>query len=125
MLELGQQLTRLGEDWFELVSDTDPLTTLVVEVSEALVEAGLPLHDCSGPGSGGGVCLTPCAEDGGILVTWQGHDRMTRQQVHGAEVDAALRRTMSVAVAEVLAQRGFDVQPLGGGWAHLVRSARG
>lgn len=124
MLELGQQLARLGEDWFELVSDTDPLTTLVVEVAEALVEAGLPLHDCSGPGSPGGVCLTPYVECGGILVSWHGHERMTLQQVHGAAADTALRRTMSAAVADVLAQRGFDVAPLGEGCGHLVTSTR-
>lgn len=122
MLELGQQLTRLGEDWFELVSDTDPLTTLVVEVAEALVEAGLPLHDCSGSSSQGGVCLTPYAESGGIVVSWHGHARMTLQQVHGAAADTALRRTMTAAVADVLAQRGFDVAPLGEGCGHLVTS---
>jgi hypothetical protein len=124
MLELGQQLTRLGEDWFELVSDTDPLTTLVVEVTEALLEAGLPLHDCSGPGTVGGVCLTPCSESGGILVSWHGHERMTLQQVHGAAADTALRRTMGAAVADVLGQRGFDVQTLDWGCGHLVTSSR-
>jgi len=124
MLELGQHLTRLGEDWFEPASDTDPLTTLVVEVAEALVEAGLPLHDCSGPGSHGGVCLTPYAEPAGILVSWHGHERMTVQQVHGAAADSALRRTMSAAVADVLAQRGFGVAPLARGCGHLVTSTR-
>jgi hypothetical protein len=124
MLELGQQLTRLGEDWFELVSDTDPLTTLVVEVTEALIEAGLPLHDCSGSGTVGGVCLTPATESGGILVSWHGHERMTLQQLHGAAADTALRRTMGAAVADVLGQRGFDVRTLGWGCGHLVTSAR-
>lgn len=124
MLELGQQLTRLAEDWFELVSDTDPLTTLVVEVTEALVEAGLPLHDCAGPGPAGGVCLTPHPQRGGILVSWHGHDRMTLQQLHGAEADAALRQTMGAAAAAVLAQRGFEVEPLGWSAGHLVTADR-
>ena len=47
LTELGAQLDRLGEDWDPLLSDSDALTTLVVEVTAALVEAGLPLHDGS------------------------------------------------------------------------------
>jgi hypothetical protein len=120
MLELGQQLTRLTEDWFDLVSDTDPLTTLVVEVAEALIEAGLPLHDCSGPGTVGGVCLTPVPQSGGILVSWHGHDRVTLEHLHGAELDEAVRQTMGAAIADVLAQRGFGVEPLGWSGGHLV-----
>jgi hypothetical protein len=124
MLELGQQLTRLTEDWFDLVSDTDPLTTLVVEVAEALIEAGLPLHDCAGAGVVGGVCLTPHPPSGGILVSWHGHDRMTLQQLHGAEADAALRQTMSAAVADVLVLRGFDVASVPWSDGHLVTGER-
>jgi hypothetical protein len=124
MLELGQQLTRLAEDWFDLVSDTDPLTTLVVEVAEALIEAGLPLHDCAGAGAVGGVCLTPHPPSGGILVSWHGHDRMTRQQLHGPEADTALRQTMSAAVADVLALRGFEVAPVAWSDGHLVTGDR-
>src|SRR4051794_26478250 len=37
LAELGDQLDRLAEDWDELLTDTDPLTTLVVEVAAALV----------------------------------------------------------------------------------------
>ena len=60
--ELGEQLDRLPHDWDDLLTDTDPLTTLVVEVAAALLEAGLPLHDaqrragsacCRRPGSAG------------------------------------------------------------------------
>jgi hypothetical protein len=124
MVELGQQLTRLGEDWFEQVSDTDPLTTLVVEVAEAVIEAGLPLHDCAGGGPAGGICLTPHPAGGGILVSWHGHDRMTLQQLHGAEADVAVRQTIGAAVADVLVQRGFEVEPLGWSGGHLVTSGR-
>ena len=33
LADLGEQLDRLGDDWDELVSDDDALTTLVVEVA--------------------------------------------------------------------------------------------
>jgi hypothetical protein len=57
--ELSDQLDRLPGEWDELLSDTDPLTTLVVEVAAALVEAGLPLHDVPGHSSAGGVSPEP------------------------------------------------------------------
>ena len=52
--ELGGQLDRLPEDWDDLLTDDDALTTLVVEVAAALVEAGLPVHDCAGSDSRAG-----------------------------------------------------------------------
>ena len=58
LVDLGNQLDRLPAEWDELLDDTDPLTTLVVEVAAALVEAGLPLHDPEDP-QAGGVCLMP------------------------------------------------------------------
>ncbi|NEK59007.1 hypothetical protein GCU56_14135 [Geodermatophilus sabuli] len=117
LAELGAHLDRLPEDWDELLSDTDALTTLVVEVGAALIEAGLPLHDWAGcgpdgGGPGGGVCLTPDLGSGGILVSWRQHDRMSLQQVRGAAVDAAVQETMNAAVATVLAQLGFRVEAL-------------
>jgi hypothetical protein len=60
LAHLGQQLDRLADDWDAGLADDDPLTTLVVEVTAALTEAGLPLHDCAGAGGEvGGACLTP------------------------------------------------------------------
>ncbi|MGY1702970.1 hypothetical protein ACI79C_00215 [Geodermatophilus sp. SYSU D00697] len=123
--ELGEQLDRLAEEWTELMSDDDALTTLVVEVTAALVEAGLPLHDCDGQGAAGGVCLTPVPGSGGILVSWHQHDRMSRQQVRGATMDAAVQRTMNAAVADLLAQMGFGVDASGSAGCPLVTAARG
>jgi hypothetical protein len=124
LAELGEQLDRLPEDWDELLSDTDPLTTLVVEVTAAVVEAGLPLHDCCGrgaaPSPAGGVCLVPDPVAGGIVVSWRQHDRMSVRQVRGADLDAAVQQTMNDAVADVLAQLGFAVEPFGTTGAHLV-----
>src|SRR4051812_4933475 len=42
---LTEQLERLPEGWDAELSDDDPLATLVVEVTAALSEAGLPVHD--------------------------------------------------------------------------------
>ena len=121
LAELGGHLARLPEEWDELLSDTDPLTTLVVEVGAALVEAGLPLHDCTervadGGSSAGGVCLSPVPGSSGILVSWRSHDRMSVHQVRGVAAEAAVHDAMNLAVAHVLAQLGFEVEsvPSGG-----------
>jgi hypothetical protein len=113
LADLGDQLDRLSADWDELVSDDDALTTLVVEVAAALVEAGLPLHDCNGHGAAGGVCLSPGPGLAGVLVTWHQHDRMSVQQVRGAALEAAVQRTMCAAVVHLLQTMGFEVEPFG------------
>ncbi|MGY1641065.1 hypothetical protein ACI782_08015 [Geodermatophilus sp. SYSU D00703] len=123
--ELGDQLDRLTEEWNGLLSDDDALTTLVVEVTAALVEAGLPLHDCDGRGATGGVCLTPVPGQGGILVSWHQHDRMSRQQVRGAAVDAAVQRTMNAAIADLLTTLGFEVESSGSAGCSFVLDVRG
>jgi hypothetical protein len=118
--ELGDQLDRLAEEWDELLTDEDTLTTLVVEVAAALVEAGLPLHDCVGDDPAGGVCLTPEAGRRGVVASWHRHDRMGLHQVRGAALDGAVQRTMNAAVAELLASAGFVVEPYGTSGCSLV-----
>jgi hypothetical protein len=121
---LGEQLERLPEDWHGRITDDDPLTTLVVEVTAALCEAGLPLHDATGAGSDlGGACLSPEPGLGGIVVTWRQHDRMGVDQVHGAAADAVVQQVMNRALADVLGARGFAVEAFGGATGHVVRSA--
>jgi hypothetical protein len=111
--ELSGQLDRLTEDWHDLHTDSDPLTTLVVEVAAALVETGLTLHDCAGPSPSGGVCLSPAPAFSGILVNWQRHDRLSVEQVRGGRTDGAVQRTMNAAVADLLEELGFAVEPVG------------
>jgi hypothetical protein len=124
LAHLGEQLERLPDDWEALLSDEDPLTTLVVEVTASLSEAGLPLHDPAGPGSEvGGACLIPQPELGGIVVTWRQHDRMSVDQVHGLTPTALVQQVMNRAVADVLTARGFVVDAFGGASGHVVRSA--
>lgn len=122
--ELGRHLDRLPAEWDDLLTDTDPLTTLVVEVAAALVEAGLPLHDAGATQSGGGVCLVPDQEAGGLLVSWRSHDRMSLQQSRGATADEAVQRLMNVAILEVLEQLGFVVEPAGATACALVTALR-
>jgi hypothetical protein len=124
LAHLGEQLERLPDDWAAVLSDEDPLTTLVVEVTAALSEAGLPLHDDAGAGSeAGGACLIPQPDLGGIVVTWRQHDRMSVDQVHGAVADTLVQQAMNRALADVLAARGFVVEAFGGASGHVVRPA--
>ena len=113
---LGDQLDRLPEDWDAGLADDDPLATLLVEVTAALAEAGLPLWDATGPGGAlGGVCLS--AEPGldGVVVGWRQHDRMSVDRLHGTDTDTAVQQVLNVALADVLWLRGFEVDALGGG----------
>src|SRR5215218_3675957 len=123
LAELGDQLDRLPDDWDILLSDTDPLTTLLVEVAAALVEAGLPLHDATG-GPAGGVTLVPELATRGVLVGWRAHDRMSLEHVRGAAADTAVQEAMNTAVTDVLAQLGFVIEPYGATGGCLVTALR-
>jgi hypothetical protein len=124
LAELGDQLDRLPEDWDELLTDDDALTSLVVEVAAALVEAGLPVHDCVGSEAGGGVCLTPGPHYAGIVVSWHQHDRMSAHYVRGQSMTATVQDTMNATVAGLLTALGFEVEPFGDGRS-LVTDIRG
>jgi len=121
---LGDQLDRLPEDWDALLSDTDPLTTLVVEVAAVLVEAGLPLHDLTGRDPSGGICLVPEPFACGVLVSWRPHERMSLHRPYGVAADAAVQRLMNASVAEILTQLGCVVEPYGATGCSLVTSWR-
>ncbi len=121
--QLGAELDRLPEDWDALLSDTDPLTTLVVEVAAAVVEAGLPLQDPRRE-SAGGVCLVPEPGLRGVLVSWRPHDRMSLHQVRGATADDAVQDLMNATIADVLAQLRFVVEPYGATGCVLVTALR-
>ena len=124
LAHLGEQLGRLPAEWEDVVDDEHPLTTLVVEVTAALAEAGLPLHDAEGDdGALGGATLRAEPDLDGIVVAWRQHERMSVDQVHGAAADAAVQQVMNRALAEVLAVRGFAVEAFGGGSGHVVRRA--
>jgi hypothetical protein len=125
LAELGGQLDRLPMDWDELLTDDDALTTLVVEVAAALVEAGLPVHDCAGDDAAGGVCLTPGPEYAGVVVSWHQHERMSTQRTRGTAVAAAVQSTMNAAVADLLTGMGFEVEPFTSAGSLLVTDIRG
>jgi hypothetical protein len=123
LAHLAEQLERLPDDWDAGFSEEDPLVTLVVEVTAALAEAGLTVHDAGAGSEVGGACLIPEPALGGIVVTWRQHDRMSLDQVHGADVDGALQQVMNRAVGDVLTLRGFSVEVFGQGSGHVVRSS--
>jgi hypothetical protein len=122
--ELGDQLDRLPHDWDDVLSDTDPLTTLVVEIAAALVEAGLPLHDPAQGNAFGGVCLLPDFASGGVLVSWRAHDRMSVQDHRGVAATDTVRQSMNVAVGDILWNMGFVVEPFGATGMSLVTALR-
>ncbi|RBY84629.1 hypothetical protein [Blastococcus sp. TF02A-30] len=124
LAELGEQLDRLPEDWDALLSDTDPLTTLVVEIAAALVEAGLPLHDTAEGRASGGVCLVPEPVAEGVVVGWRAHDRIAVQQVRGPAAGDAVAQLMNAAVADLLVTMGFVVEPFGESGSCLVTALR-
>jgi hypothetical protein len=124
LAHLGGQLERLPDGWDAELSEEDPLVTLVVEVAAALAEAGLPLYDAEGAGhDAGGACLTSAPGLGGIVVSWRQHDRMSVEQIHGADADTVVQQVMNRALADVLLVRGFVVDAFGGAGGHVVRAA--
>jgi hypothetical protein len=126
LAHLAEQLERLPEEWDAGFSEEDPLVTLVVEVTAALAEAGLTVHDAAGAGrETGGACLIPEPALGGIVVTWRQHDRTSVDQVHGADVDFAMQQVMNRTLGDLLELRGFGVEAFGEGTGHVVRSSPG
>jgi hypothetical protein len=119
LVDLGNQLDRLPSEWDELLDDTDPLTTLVVEVAAALVEAGLPLHDPE-DSPAGGVSLMPELTAQGVVVSWRAHERMSVRHVRGGAAEATVRQSMNATIADVLANLGFVVEQFDATGSSLV-----
>ena len=111
--DLSDQLDRLPAEWDHDFADDDELVTLVVEVASALVESGLPLHDCVGEETAGGVCLSPEPGRPGIVVSWHQHQRAGFERVREGSVRTAVHETMVLALAECLLQLGYAVEPFG------------
>ena len=122
--DLSDQLDRLPAEWDHDFADDDELVTLVVEVASALVESGLSLHDCVGEETAGGVCLSPEPGRPGIVVSWHQHHRASSEDVRAAAVHGAVQEAMNLALAEVLLQLGFDVEPFGESGCFLVVGTR-
>jgi len=118
---LEEQLDRLPEGWDGELPDDHPLATLVVEMTAALTDAGLPLHDARGGGLAGGVCLAPELVLGGVVVTWRQHDRTSLERAASTEADTLVHQVMGRAVAEVLSLRSFAVERLEGSTGVVVR----
>jgi hypothetical protein len=59
---------------------------------------------------------------GGVVVSWQAHDRMSLHR--GAAADATVQQSMNVAVADILANLGFVTEPFGATGSFLVTALR-
>jgi hypothetical protein len=118
---LEEQLDRLPDGWDTELADDHPLATLVVEMTAALTDAGLPLHDARGFGPAGGVCLAPEPVLGGVVVTWRQHDRTSVERTASTEADTLVQQVMGRAVAQVLSLRSFAVDELEGSTGVVVR----
>jgi len=118
---LEEQLDRLPDGWDAGLTDDHPLATLVVEMTAALTDAGLSLHDARGFGPAGGVCLAPEPLLGGVVVTWRQHDRTSVERTPATETDTLIQQVMGRAVAEVLSLRSFAVEELEGSTGMVVR----
>ncbi|SFE93441.1 hypothetical protein [Blastococcus tunisiensis] len=116
---VSAQIDRLPEGWDADVDDEDPLVTLVLEITAALAEAGLPLHDPAGPT--GGVCLSPEPVFDAVVVAWRAHDRSSLDQLLGVDTDATVRQIMTRAVWDLLLLRGFAVDRFGSAGSCVVR----
>lgn len=101
---------------------TDPLADLTRALARDLIAAGLEVHDCAGKAPGGGVCLTPSPNTGGVIVTWAQHDAAEAAFGYGRHVD--LQELMNEHLADVLATIGYTVENFGQATAHLVRDQR-
>lgn len=109
-----EQLTGLNDE--ARGRDSDPLAGLVRNVAAALLETGLPLHDCAARASRrhlGGVCLSPDPVEEAVIVGSQ-HERMSVERVRGTEAHRVVQATMNHALAHVLTGCGFTVQDVGG-----------
>jgi hypothetical protein len=127
LADLSAELERVGEEWDPLVDDVSPLVGLLCQLGAALVEVGLPLHDCSGrtaTRSRGGVCLTPSLVHDGVVVAWTQHLRTTREAPRPPETERWLQETMNRTLAVLLTGLGFTTAVFGEATAALVTGRR-
>ncbi len=127
LADLSSELERVGEEWDLLVDDASPLVGLLCQLGAALVEVGLPLHDCSGrtaTRSRGGVCLTPSPLHDGVVVAWSQHLRTTREAPRSPETERWLQETMNRTLGGLLTGLGFTTEALGDASAALVTGRR-
>jgi hypothetical protein len=70
------------------------------------------------------VSLLPEPAAGGVVVSWRAHDRMSAQHLRGAAANATVQQSMDAAIAEILGNLGFVVEPHRGTGGSLVTALR-
>lgn len=101
---------------------TEPIADLARALARDLIAAGFEIHDCAAKAPGGGVCLTPGADAGGVIVTWTQHDASEAALGYGRHAD--IQEQMNYAVADVLTTIGYPVEEFGQAGANLVTGPR-
>jgi hypothetical protein len=66
----------------------------------------------------------PETASGGVLVSWRAHDRMSVHDLRGAAATDTVQQSMNVAVADILWNLGFLVEPFGATGSSLVTALR-
>lgn len=109
-----------------------PAGGLAREIARALVEAGFPVHHCSGwdpQRRVGGVCVRPVpvradpTGASGVTVSWAVHELLALAPAREAECEAT-REIMNMALAEMLFALGYAIQPFGASGAWMATGRR-
>lgn len=118
--DLDEEVAKLSDGWGGRIGVDHPLARAMVDLTRSLVEAGFTVHDCALRDARGGVCLTPSAQEDGVIVTWTVHDALGHDLSRSRE-DDGVHEVMNYALADTLAALGWDVTGFGQASAHLVR----
>ena len=118
--DLDEEVAKLSDGCGARVGVDHPLARSMVRLTRSLVEAGFAIHDCAAKDARGGVCLTPSAQEDGVIVTWTVHDALGHDLARSQENDD-IHEVMNYALADTLCALGWQVTGFGQASAHLVR----
>ena len=118
--DVEEELAKLSDGWGGRIGVDHPLARSMIRLTRPLVEAGFTIHDCAAKDACGGVCLTPSAQEDGVIVTWTVHDALGHDLARSRE-DDDVHEVMNNALADTLSALGWQVTGFGQASAHLVR----
>ena len=83
--DLAKHLRRLSDGQGNRLTSLHAQGRLIGDVARSLVSAGFRLHDRAGPATTGGVCLTPCPAEAGVIITWTTHGVLALDEARWVE----------------------------------------